>query len=46
MCIYALKQAIDYYKSYSNTVFICYLDASKAFDRVHHWCLFLKKKPH
>ena len=44
MCIYALRQPIDYYKRNSSPVFICYLDASKAFDRVNHWCLF-KKKP-
>ena len=40
MCIYALRQTIDYYKRNSSPVFICYLDASKAFDRVNHWCLF------
>ena len=33
---------IDYYKRNSSPVFICYLDASKAFDRVNHWCLFKK----
>ena len=43
MCIYALRQTIDYYKGNYSPVFICYLDASKAFDRVNHWCLFLKK---
>ena len=45
MCIYALRQNIDYYKRNSNVsspVFICYLDASKAFYRVNHWCLFKK----
>ena len=42
MCIYALRQTIDYYKRNSSPVFICYLDASKAFDRVNHWCLFKK----
>ena len=35
----ALRQTIDYYKRNSSPVFICYLDASKAFDRVNHWCL-------
>ena len=45
MRIYVLRQTIDYYKRNSSPVFICYLDASKAFDRVNHWCLF-KKKPH
>ena len=45
MCIFAPRQTIDYYKRNSSPVFICYLDASKAFDRVNHWCLF-KKTPH
>ena len=42
MCIYALRQTIDNYKRNSSPVFICYVDASKAFDRVNHWCLFKK----
>ena len=45
MCIYALRQTIDYYKRNTSPVYICYVDASKAFGRVKHWCLF-KKKPH
>ena len=32
--MYALKQTIDYYKRNSRPVLMCYLDASKAFDRV------------
>ena len=36
----ALRQTIDYDKRNSSPVLICYLDASKAFDRVNHWCLF------
>ena len=45
MCIYALRQTIDTYKRNCNPEFICYLDASKAFDRVNHWCLIFKN-PH
>ena len=26
----------------NSPVFVCYLDASKAFDRINHWCLFSK----
>ena len=26
----------------SSPVYVCYLDASKAFDRINHWCLFEK----
>jgi hypothetical protein len=42
MCIFAVKSIINYYTSQSSTVFCCYLDASKAFDRVNHWTLFKK----
>ena len=35
-CIYVLKEVIDMYKSLDATVFVCYLDISKAFDRVNH----------
>ena len=50
MCTFVLKQVIEYYISLSSPVFICYLDASKAFDKVNHWHLFSKlidrKVPH
>lgn len=42
MCIFALKEIINYYHSYNSPVFTCFLDASKAFDRVNHWSLFRK----
>ena len=42
MCIHAFRQTIEYYKLNSGPVFICFLDATKAFDRVNHWCLFKK----
>jgi hypothetical protein len=42
MCIYTLKSVIEYYRCHGSTVFTCYLDASKAFDRVNHWHLFKK----
>ena len=44
MCIFALKNVIDYYKKWGSAVYSCFLDASKAFDRVNHWTLFLKMK--
>ena len=34
LCIYTLKEFIDYYKSRGTTVYITFLDASKAFDLV------------
>ena len=42
MCVFSLKQIIEYYNSRSSPVYVCYLDASKAFDRINHWCLFNK----
>ena len=41
-CIYILKEIIDCYKQLNGTVFVCYLDASKAFDRINHAKLFTK----
>ena len=42
MCVFTLKQIIEYYNQRSSPVYVCYLDASKAFDRINHWCLFKK----
>ena len=42
MCSFVLKNVIDYYTTLSSPVFICYVDASKAFDRVNFWVLFDK----
>lgn len=42
LCIFSLKQIIEYYKMLSSPVYICYLDASKAFDRLNHWTLCKK----
>lgn len=40
MAIFALKQTVDYYQSKNSPVYLCFLDAKKAFDRVNHWTLF------
>jgi hypothetical protein len=40
LCTYTLKHVIDYFTSMGSPLFICYLDASKAFDRVNFWILF------
>ena len=37
--VYLLKKCIQYYKSNNSPVYSCFLDASKAFDRVSHWTL-------
>ena len=42
MCIYALHEFIDYYRSRSTNVYVTFLAASKAFDRINHWLLFDK----
>ena len=41
-CIFALKELISRYKSKNSCVYTCFLDASKAFDRVNHTKLFKK----
>jgi len=42
MCIFTVKETIDFYLSSATPVYSCFLDASKAFDKVCHWTLFLK----
>ena len=41
-CIYALKNVISYYNCFGSPFYTCFLDASKAFDRVEHSSLFMK----
>ena len=41
-CIYTLKEFIDYYKQRGTTIFVTFLDASKAFDKIDFWLLFEK----
>ena len=38
--INVLKEIIDLYRKLNGSVFVCFLDASKAFDRVNHTTLF------
>ena len=40
MCIFALKEAVLKYRGMNSNVYCCFLDASKAFDRVNHFSLF------
>ena len=40
--LHCLKQTVNYYVNNGSKVFCCFLDASKAFDRVVHAGLFLK----
>ena len=40
--IYVLKEIVDKYRSLNGGLFMCFLDASNAFDRVKHSVLFYK----
>lgn len=42
MCCFILKEVIDFYISSSTPVYLCFMDASKAFDKVNHYHLFNK----
>ena len=42
LCIYTLREYIELYRKRSTTVFVTFLDASKAFDRLDHWILLKK----
>lgn len=44
LCIYALKEAVESYRRQGSTIFLGFIDASKAFDRVNHHKLFTKLK--
>ena len=41
-CIYVWKEMVDKFKSLNGGMYMCFLDASKAFDRVKHSVLFNK----
>ena len=42
MTIFVLKQTVDFYRNQDILVYMCFLDAKKAFDRVNHWTLAKK----
>ena len=42
LCIFVLKDVVNYYLSLNTPVFMCFLDIKKAFDRVNHFNLFKK----
>ena len=42
MCIFALKELLSKYHGLNTTMFLCFIDSSKAFDKINHSKLFLK----
>ena len=42
LCVYALTEFIEYFKSRSTSIYVALLDASKAFDKISDWTLFKK----
>ena len=42
LCIYAMKETINYYHSKNTPVFIGFIDMKSAFDKVSHSKLFIK----
>jgi hypothetical protein len=41
-CLFLFKEVVNYYNSLSTPVFACFVDASKAFDRVNFWIMYTK----
>ena len=46
MCIFVLKDIINYFNTHGSAVYLCFLDLRKAFDRVNHSKLFQKMMGH
>ena len=42
MCMYVLKEMIELDKRCNTSVFVTFLDASKAYDKLDHWQLYKK----
>ena len=42
MAIFALNQTVDFYRNQDTPVYMCFLDAKKAFYRINHWTLAKK----
>ena len=42
LCIYAFTEFMENFKSRSTSVYIAFLNASKAFDKISHWTIFKK----
>ena len=44
MCVFALKQYLKDYNNNNTNIFVAFLDASKAFDKLNHNMLFHRLK--
>ena len=42
LCIFAIKEVIQYYNQLNTPVFVCFIDIKSAFDRISYWKLFSK----
>ena len=42
VAMFALKQTVGFYRNQDTPVYMCFLDALKAFDRVNQWTLVKK----
>jgi len=42
LCTNVVKRIVNYYTSMGSHVFFCFVDFSKAFDKVNYWKLFWK----
>ena len=42
LCVYALTEFIEYFKSRSTSIYVAFFDASKAFDKISNWTLLKK----
>ena len=42
MCVFALKEVINYYRCLNTPIYLVFIDIKSAFDRISYWELFLK----
>ena len=40
ICVFSLKQVVECFNIYNLLLYLCYLDATKAFNNNYHWHLF------
>ena len=42
LCIFSVKEVINYYRNLGTPIFLCFIDVKSAFDKVSHWKLLCK----